>query len=142
MINKHWMDFDIQKMLSKDDKKSSTKHETVEDLFGSTGDKKKNKYASDLNLKVYGDKAEDSYIITLINDLFLAAISKRASDIHIEPTEKEISIRFRIDGSFIHYKTFKKDLKSPIIARIKIMSYLRIDEHRMPQDGKIAYRLF
>jgi len=78
----------------------------------------------------------------LVNDIFLNALRKKASDIHIEPREKFVNIRFRVDGNFISYKDIPISNRDSIIARIKIMSYLRIDEHRMPQDGKIAYKLF
>jgi len=70
----------------------------------------------------------------LVNDVFLNALYKKASDIHIEPREKNIKIRFRVDGRFINYKDLDIQKISSIIARIKIMSYLRIDEHRLPQD--------
>jgi type IV pilus assembly protein PilB len=74
--------------------------------------------------------------------MFLDAMTHKASDIHIEPRDKILRIRFRVDGYFIAYKEFDIIMKEPIIARIKILSYLRIDEHRKPQDGKINYRLF
>jgi type II secretory ATPase GspE/PulE/Tfp pilus assembly ATPase PilB-like protein len=51
-------------------------------------------------------------------------------------------IRLRIDGNFINYKKIELSDKDAIIARIKILSYLRIDEHRLPQDGKINFKLF
>ncbi|MBF0913884.1 type II/IV secretion system protein [Candidatus Gracilibacteria bacterium] len=136
------MDFDLQKIIKKSTKHSKNKSSTaVDDLFGieSKSDGGTN---SDLNLRYYGNKIEDSYIIGLVNDIFLNALGKRASDIHIEPTDEEVIVRFRIDGVFVKYKSFKLSEKDSIIARIKIMSYLRIDEHRLPQDGKISYRLF
>ncbi|PZM83897.1 type II secretion system protein GspE [Candidatus Gracilibacteria bacterium] len=131
------MDFDLQKLI-KTKKKSSTT--SVDDLFGVVG--KSDGTNSDLNLKYYGNKVEDSYIIGLVNDIFLNALGKRASDIHIEPNDKELLIRYRIDGAFIKYKSFELSQKDSILARIKIMSFLRIDEHRLPQDGKISYKLF
>jgi len=67
---------------------------------------------------------------------------KKASDIHIEPREKDLRVRFRVDWYFIKYKTFPKNQKEAILARIKILSYLRIDEHRHPQDWKINYKMF
>jgi type II secretory ATPase GspE/PulE/Tfp pilus assembly ATPase PilB-like protein len=51
-------------------------------------------------------------------------------------------VRFRVDGNFLNYKDFALDKRDSIIARVKIIAYLRIDEHRLPQDGKIAYKLF
>lgn len=137
------MEFDLQKLINgklSEYKKSSNNQ--VEDLFSTAAKSQDDSTNSDLNLESYGQKAEDSFIIGIVNDIFLHAITKRASDIHIEPTEKELKIRFRIDGSFVSYKTFHKHLKNPVIARVKIMSFLRIDEHRLPQDGKISYKLF
>jgi type II secretory ATPase GspE/PulE/Tfp pilus assembly ATPase PilB-like protein len=65
-----------------------------------------------------------------------------ASDIHIEPREKDMVVRLRIDGNFINFKKIQLNQKDAVIARIKILAYLRIDEHRLPQDGKINYKLF
>lgn len=87
-------------------------------------------------------KEDDENIISFVNDLFLSAIQKSASDIHIEPSEKEVRIRLRIDGNFINYKSLELKKASSLIARIKIMAYLRIDEQRLPQDGKINFNLF
>ncbi len=97
---------------------------------------------SDLNLGVYWNWKDDKKIVLIINDIFLKALTLKSSDIHFEPREKDISIRFRVDGTFIKWKTFSIDLRDSIIARLKIMSSLRIDEHRLPQDWKITYKLF
>jgi type II secretory ATPase GspE/PulE/Tfp pilus assembly ATPase PilB-like protein len=77
-----------------------------------------------------------------LNDIFLKSMTLKASDIHFEPREKEISIRFRVDWAFVKWKNFSLSLKDSIVARLKIMSSLRIDEHRLPQDWKITYKLF
>ncbi len=87
-------------------------------------------------------KEDDENIISFVNDLFLSAIQKSASDVHIEPSDKEVRIRLRIDGNFINYKSLELKKASSLIARIKIMAYLRIDEQRLPQDGKINFNLF
>lgn len=81
-------------------------------------------------------------IIWLVNDIILQAILKHASDIHIEPNDKNVQIRFRVDGNFILFKEVDLKKSDAIVARIKIMSYLRIDEHRLPQDWKINFNLF
>ncbi len=132
----------IQDLLKKSsgNKKQSSKKSNVEDLFWtSTEDKSLN---SDLTIETYWEKKEDWFLIWLVNDIFLNAIKLRASDIHVEPNDKKINVRFRVDWNFLNYKQLDLKLKDPIIARIKIMSYLRIDEHRLPQDWKIAYKLF
>ncbi|NVP17628.1 type II/IV secretion system protein [Candidatus Gracilibacteria bacterium] len=127
-------------------KPNTGKNVKVEDLFGSSSNNDlksvKNSINSDLNLNSYGEKKEDGFLISIVNDMFLNAIKLRASDVHIEPNDYNLTIRFRIDGKFINYKDLDIKNKDSVIARIKIMSYLRIDEHRLPQDGKIAYKLF
>ena len=123
--------------------KGSNNPTSVEDLFSvsqGTGDVSNTHLPSDLTIGE--DKKEDTVIVTFINDIFLNAMRMNASDIHIEPRERDILVRFRVDGSFVQYKKVNVDKKDAIIARIKIMSYLRIDEHRLPQDGKIHYKLY
>ena len=122
-------------------KKSSSKK--VEDLFVIPKvSKNSNIINSDLNLWVYWNTKDDKEIISILNDIFLKAIKLRASDIHFEPEEKNFRVRFRVDGWFVKTQKISIDLKDLIIARLKIMSSLRIDEHRLPQDWKITYRLF
>ena len=79
-------------------------------------------------------------IIRLVNALMLSAIQKGASDIHIEPYEKEMRIRFRIDGILQVVMTPGMKYRDPICSRIKIMARLDIAEKRMPQDGRIKAR--
>lgn len=136
----------ILKKLS--DNKAPSKSKTkVEDLFSVSGSSSANSstkksLGSDLDIISYWDKKEDSGTIALINDMFLNALKGNASDIHIEPRDRVIKVRFRVDGNFLNYKDFALDMRDSIIARVKIIAYLRIDEHRLPQDGKIAYKLF
>lgn len=80
-------------------------------------------------------------IIRLLNSLVQRAVTTGASDIHIEPFEKESKVRMRIDGVIIDYVTLQPALHQPLIARIKIMSNLDIAEHRIPQDGHFRARL-
>jgi len=125
--------------------KTSTKNTKVDDLFSTSNSNwinNKSHIDSDLNIVSYWDKKEDSEIIAIVNDIFLHSLNSRASDIHIEPWEKWVNIRFRVDWNFVDYKVIPLELRDSVIARIKIMSYLRIDEHRQPQDWKIAYKLF
>lgn len=71
--------------------------------------------------------------------IFSDALSRGASDIHIEPGESDVKIRMRVDGRFVEYETLGDHEKAPLIARIKILSGLKIDEQRLPQDGKANY---
>jgi len=75
-------------------------------------------------------------IIKIVDTLIKHAILQRASDIHIEPTEKEVLVRYRIDGILRDAMTLPKIAASGIVARIKVLSNLRLDEHRLPQDGR------
>ena len=79
-------------------------------------------------------------IIRLVNALMLSAIQKGASDIHIEPYEKEMRIRFRIDGVLQSVMSPPLKFRDPIVSRIKIMARLDIAEKRLPQDGRIKAR--
>ncbi len=79
-------------------------------------------------------------IIKLVNALMLSAIQKGASDIHIEPYEKEMRVRFRIDGQLASMMTPALRYRDAIVSRIKIMARLDIAEKRLPQDGRIKAR--
>ena len=80
--------------------------------------------------------AEDLPIIKIVDTLIQHAILERTSDIHIEPAEKEVVVRYRIDGILHDAMVLPKKVASGIVARIKVISNLKIDEHRLPQDGR------
>ena len=85
-----------------------------------------------------GDEAgDDSAVIKLANLIITTAIKMKASDIHIEPMEKEFRVRYRIDGALRKMDSPPKRLQGAIISRIKIMSKMKISEKRIPQDGRI-----
>ncbi len=85
--------------------------------------------------------AEDLPIINIVNSLLEHAVFEGASDIHIEPMEKEVAVRYRIDGILRPMMTLPKSVQIGIIARIKILANLKIDEHRQPQDGRIKLEI-
>jgi len=80
--------------------------------------------------------AEELPIIRIVDTLLKHAILQRASDIHVEPMEKEVLVRYRIDGILRSAMVLPKLVQSGIIARIKVLSNLKLDEHRLPQDGR------
>jgi len=84
---------------------------------------------------------EEAPIIRLINALLLQAVKERASDIHIEPYERELDVRLRIDGMLHRVLSPPKIIQDALISRIKIMSNLDIAEKRLPQDGRIRLLL-
>lgn len=75
-------------------------------------------------------------IIRIVDTLLKHAILQSASDIHIEPDDKEVHVRYRIDGVLHDAMTLPKDTAAGIVARIKVLSNLKLDEHRIPQDGR------
>jgi type IV pilus assembly protein PilB len=81
-------------------------------------------------------RAMEMPIIKIVDTLLKHAILQRASDIHIEPMEKEVLVRYRIDGILRDAMTLPSVTKSGIVARIKVLSSLKLDEHRLPQDGR------
>jgi type IV pilus assembly protein PilB len=80
--------------------------------------------------------AEELPVIRIVDTLMKHAILQRASDVHIEPTEKEVVVRYRIDGILHDAMVLPKAVSSGIVARIKVLSNLKLDEHRLPQDGR------
>ena len=80
--------------------------------------------------------AEEVPVIRVVDTLIKHAILQRASDIHIEPTEKDVLIRYRVDGILRDAMTLPKAAASGIVARIKVLSNMKLDEHRLPQDGR------
>jgi len=80
--------------------------------------------------------ADQMPIIKIVDTLLKHAILQQVSDIHIEPTEKEVIIRYRLDGILHDAMILPKKVSSGIIARIKVLSSLKLDEHRLPQDGR------
>ncbi len=87
------------------------------------------------------DMASEAPVIRLVNAMIAQAIEKRASDIHIEPFEKEFRIRFRVDGVLFNQEQPPRELKAAIISRLKLMAKLNIAERRLPQDGRIKIRI-
>ncbi|HYH03083.1 MAG TPA: ATPase, T2SS/T4P/T4SS family [Bacillota bacterium] len=84
---------------------------------------------------------DEAPIVRLVNLVITQAVKERASDIHIEPTEKEVVIRYRVDGSLKQEMTSPKNTQAAIISRVKIMSGMNIAEKRIPQDGRIQIKV-
>jgi len=86
------------------------------------------------------DMASEAPVIRLVNAIVAQAVEKRASDIHIEPFEKEFRIRYRIDGVLATQDPPPREFKAAIISRVKLMARLNIAERRLPQDGRIKIK--
>ena len=87
------------------------------------------------------DMASEAPVIRLVNAMIAQAIEKRASDIHIEPFEKEFRVRFRVDGVLFSQEAPPRELKAAVTSRLKLMAKLNIAERRLPQDGRIKIRI-
>src|SRR5207237_4656713 len=88
-------------------------------------------------------QAQEASVIRLVNEILIEAANERASDIHVEPEEKTLRIRYRIDG-LLQNQILPPEItrfQNAIISRIKIMSRLNIAEKRLPQDGRIKLRV-
>jgi general secretion pathway protein E len=83
------------------------------------------------------DVARDAPTIKLLNRLIVAAVDRNASDIHIEPLEDQLRVRFRIDGALQDVETLSREVQAGLVSRVKILARLNIAEHRLPQDGRI-----
>jgi type IV pilus assembly protein PilB len=94
----------------------------------------------EVSLEEAMESAEDAPVIRIVNSIMIEALRKRASDIHIEPMEKALRLRYRIDGELYESHNPPKHLQSAVVSRIKIMSNLNIAERRVPQDGRFKIR--
>ncbi len=121
---------DVEQALGVDEENNDEQHKSIID-FNKT---KKN------NPKSIETIVQDAPITKALNTIFEYAISSKASDIHIEPQEKSLKIRFRVDGLLREVMSLPKTTEPALVSRIKILSNLKIDEHRIPQDGQAQYR--
>ncbi len=87
------------------------------------------------------DLAEDAPIAKTVNVILEYAVKSRASDIHLEPRENIVQVRYRIDGVLRETMTLPKPILAAVVSRIKILSNLKIDEHRVPQDGRFKFSI-
>ena len=97
--------------------------------------------ADDENIEHLRDLASEAPVIRLVNLIISRAIESRASDIHIEPFEKELRLRYRVDGVLQNMDPPPNALRAAIISRIKLMAKLNIAERRLPQDGRIKLKV-
>jgi type IV pilus assembly protein PilB len=112
----------------------------MKDLAEEEGDLELAAEEQELDLEALEKAAEEAPIIKLVNLILTEAVKRGASDIHIEPYEKEYRVRFRVDGVLQNIMAPPLKLKDAITSRVKIMSKLDISEKRLPQDGRIMIK--
>ena len=119
--------------------------EKLEDIMASMGDEQTDievqEAEAEATLAELEKGADEAPIVKLVNLILTDAVKRGASDIHIEPYEKEYRVRFRIDGMLQNIMSPPMKLKDAITSRIKIMSRLDISEKRLPQDGRIMLKM-
>ncbi len=110
--------------------------EGAEKMTAELTDKKNKSGATKKDIKKLKEEAKDLPVVRIVDTLLKHAILQGASDIHIEPTEKEVIVRYRVDGVLHDTMTLPRQVLSGVVARIKVLSSLKLDEHRLPQDGR------
>ena len=98
-------------------------------------------YADDELITNVKDLVEDAPIVKFVNLLITQAVGDRASDIHVEPTENDLRIRFRIDGVLHEVMRSPRSIQAGVISRLKVMADINIAERRVPQDGRITMKV-
>lgn len=120
---------DIDRYIEK-----ASENDSTDDEFGLLG-------ADENDIEHLKDLANDAPVIRLVNSILQQAVEQRASDIHIEPFENRMKVRYRIDGVMVESDVLSTQQSAAIISRIKIMARLNIAERRLPQDGRIQFRV-
>jgi type IV pilus assembly protein PilB len=131
----------IEEKFAKQEEKSEIIEQNTNDLILALGVDVVESDLEKVDLSDLTSSAEEAPIIQLANSILGVAISRGVSDIHIEPREKELIVRYRQDGVLSIYKNFPKKIQNALISRYKIMSDLDIAERRLPQDGRIRVRM-
>ena len=139
-----WLGHEIEGVIGNADEIQSlideyygTGHESVDEVLSTL---QSERYQIDLKDDNFGDLeriANEAPIVKLVNLVLLQAIKERASDLHIEPFERSLRIRYRVDGILHETVPPPKHLTNAIISRVKVMAGLNIAERRLPQDGRI-----
>src|SRR3989440_142763 len=114
--------------------------EELQSMDASGGDVEVLEELEEISAEALAKQGEDAPVVRLVNVVLMSAIQKGASDIHIEPYEKELRVRYRVDGILYNIMQPPMKFRDAITSRIKIMSKLDIAEKRLPQDGRIKIR--
>lgn len=132
LSTKSQINYQIDKMFG------ATKAMAAAEQYRKERDRDKEKLNSEKEQDGRADDVEDSPIVQLVRSILEQGVRRRASDIHIDPMEYEVKVRYRIDGALVNIMTYDIDFLSAISARIKIIGGMDISEKRKPQDGRIA----
>jgi len=101
---------------------------------------KKESFEEEISIQSLYKSSEAPAVVKLVTMVIVDAIKARASDIHIEPRERYVLVRYRVDGELRDILRFPKNIQNPVISRVKIISNLDITNRRLPQDGNSYLR--
>lgn len=131
----------IEAQFPKEEAKPEIIEQDTDELISSMGIDILEHDFEKLDIADLSDSAQEAPIIQLANTILGIAIGRGVSDIHVEPREKEVLVRYRQDGVLSVYKILPKKIQNALISRYKIMSELDISERRLPQDGRIRVKM-
>jgi type IV pilus assembly protein PilB len=115
--------------------------DTLQELVEVEDDLEEEEEIDEDSIDILRTQATDAPAVVFVNSLLVQAIQERASDIHIEPQENDLRIRLRIDGMLREFPPANRRLQSGVTARIKILADLDIAERRIPQDGRVKFKI-
>jgi len=113
----------------------------VEEVIKQMNEVKRSASVAPASDKELAKMAEDAPVVKLVNMIIIQAVTEKASDIHIEPDEKVLRVRYRVDGILHEVPKPPKDLEAAIISRVKVLASMDIAERRKPQDGRIMMKM-
>ena len=131
---------------SENDVRNAINQQYRQEIIGEVGEALRETEANLLKIPVIDSKQiaeiiKEAPIAKIVSTILEYAVSSRASDVHIEPQEDRIRVRYRIDGILYDQLSLPKTVQEAVISRIKILSNMKIDEHRIPQDGRFNFKV-
>ena len=131
----------LDKLNNLESSKAGTMEDIINDAADAEGLETVNEAVEQVNLDQLAASSEEAPVIKLANLILVQAIKERASDIHLEPFEKMVRLRYRVDGALIDKVPPPKNLQIALSSRLKIMASLDIAERRLPQDGRMRVKV-
>ncbi len=130
---------------SKEEVKKAISEQYSQEIVGEVGEAlaetEAYKKTRTVDSKQIGEIIKEAPIAKIVSTILEYAVTSRASDVHIEPQEDRVRVRYRIDGILYDKLSLPKNVQDAVVSRIKILSEMKIDEHRIPQDGRFNFKI-
>lgn len=130
---------------SKEEVEKAINEQYTQEIVGEVGEAiaetESYKKTKTVDSKKIGEIIKEAPIAKIVSTILEYAVSSRASDVHIEPQEDRVRVRYRIDGILYDKLSLPKNVQDAVVSRIKILSEMKIDEHRIPQDGRFNFKV-